>query len=81
MRRILLSTVKILISAALLYFAGLFLIGWLLGGFIPKARGVLALATTAACTSPAARTNARSSRPDFSITMGIRELFILRGMG
>ena len=34
------------VVAALVYFAGLFGIAWLLGGAIPEARGVLALATT-----------------------------------
>jgi BASS family bile acid:Na+ symporter len=35
------------ILAALLYFAGLFIIGWLLGGPKPEVRGVLGIATTA----------------------------------
>lgn len=35
------------IGAALLYFAGLFIIGWLLGGPKPEERGVLGIVTTA----------------------------------
>jgi BASS family bile acid:Na+ symporter len=35
------------ILAALIYFAGLFVLGWLLGGWKPEVRGVPGLATTA----------------------------------
>ena len=52
------------VVAAVLYFAGLFGIGWLLGAAKPEARGVLALATTArnfgAALAPAANSFRRS---------------------
>lgn len=58
------------ILAALLYFTGLFLIGWLLGGSIPETRGVLGLAT-AARNFGAALIPAASSFSDAKVTIMI----------
>ncbi len=56
------------ILAALLYFAGLFIIGWLLGGSKPEVRGVLGLAT-AARNFGAALVPAASSFSDPNVTI------------
>jgi BASS family bile acid:Na+ symporter len=55
------------ILAALLYFAGLFLIGWLLGGTKPEVRGTLGL-TTAARNFGAALVPAANSFSDPKVT-------------
>ena len=51
------------ILVALLYFAGLFIIGWLLGGSKPEVRGVLGLATAGRNSAP------RSSPPRAASTI------------
>ena len=58
------------ILVALLYFAGLFIIGWLLGGSKPEVRGVLGLAT-AARNFGAALVPAASSFKDPKVTIMI----------
>ena len=58
------------ILAALLYFAGLFIIGWLLGGAKSEVRGVLGL-TTAARNFGAALVPAASSFTDPKVTLMI----------
>jgi predicted Na+-dependent transporter len=58
------------ILAALLYFAGLFVLGWLSGGSQPKVRGVLGLATTAR-NFGAALVPAASSFDDPKVTIMI----------
>lgn len=58
------------ILAALLYFVGLFMIGWLLGGSKPGVRGVLGLATTAR-NFGAALVPAASSFSDPKVTIMI----------
>jgi predicted Na+-dependent transporter len=58
------------ILAALLYFAGLFVIGWLPGGLPPEVRGVLGLATTAR-NFGAALVPAASSFDDPKVTIMI----------
>jgi predicted Na+-dependent transporter len=58
------------IAAAALYFAGLFIIGWLLGGLLPEMRGVLGLAT-AARNFGSALVPAASSFPDPNVTIMI----------
>ena len=58
------------ILATLLYFAGLFILGWLLGGSKPEVRGVLGLATTAR-NFGAALVPAASSFTDSKVTIMI----------